>query len=164
MSKAFCKRLTVKLVLNVLSRAITVLHAKPLIAAAAEKFAEGEMIRIGVMQKGPDIFFIKKNHRLIRLKADRGTPATLNMQFKSIDSLFKLCTARLSVHTAFCQHRMSVAGDLGQTMAVVRAMYYTEASLFPWIIAKHVLKCKEDDLPNKLWTYLKLPFAKKAVF
>ncbi len=155
------KNFLVRRVLAVMGRAITVLGTKD---AAVEEmggaFNEGEVVRMCTMQGTACLDLICLNGKMRYAKPMVAQDAVLKFEFKNIEHLYKLCTARLSLHEAYAQHRMTVSGDIGTGMSVLRAVYHVEATLFPWFIAKHVLK-KRIKGAAKIPTYCKFLFVKR---
>ena len=64
----------------------------------------------------------------------------LELRFKSIDSAFLVFTGMMGISRAYAEHRISVKGDIGDTMTLVRIIDIAEAYLFPRIMTRRILR------------------------
>ncbi len=142
--------------------AITVLGKKDgVVKELTEYYKEGEVIRMCTMQKNACLDLICKDGRMRVAKPWMAKKTALKIEFKNMQTLFEICMAKKSLHEAFCEHRMTMSGDISGAMSVMRAVYFVEATLFPWFMAKKVLKRRIKGAA-KIPTYCKLIFVRKV--
>ena len=59
---------------------------------------------------------------------------------KNIESAVLIFTAQIGTPQGYAEHRMSIKGDIGQAMSLIRCLNIVQAYLFPKIISKRILK------------------------
>ncbi len=137
---AFLKRKTCSIVLIVLYRAIRCLARKDSrIRHEFESFDDQFTIKISLTESaGPSIILRKDKNTLIRLR--ESAHSDLFLKFKSVDAAFLVFTGMMGISRAYSEHRMSVKGDIGDTMKLVRIIDIVEAYLFPRFMTKRILR------------------------
>lgn len=137
--KAYIKTITCKLILRVLYRALKVLAYKDSrIRHEFGSFREGFTIRITLSEQGEGVIMRKERGKLVMIsEAER---EDLELRFKSIDSAFLVFTGMMGISRAYAEHRISVKGDIGDTMTLVRIIDIAEAYLFPRIMTRRILR------------------------
>ena len=58
----------------------------------------------------------------------------------SLDTAFQMITTQLGAHHVYAQHKISVTGNIADSMRLIRMFYIVEAYLFPKILNKNILK------------------------
>ncbi len=137
--KTYIKTITCKLILRVLYRALKVLAYKDSrIRHEFGSFSEGFTIRITLSEQGEGVIMRKERGKLVMISEVEGED--LELRFKSIDSAFLVFTGMMGISRAYAEHRISVKGDIGDTMTLVRIIDIAEAYLFPRIMTRRILK------------------------
>lgn len=137
--KAYIKTITCKLILRVLYRALKVLAYKDSrIRREFGSFREGFTIRITLSEQGEGVIMRKERGKLVMISEAEGED--LELRFKSIDSAFLVFTGMMGISRAYAEHRISVKGDIGDTMTLVRIIDIAEAYLFPRIMTRRILR------------------------
>ena len=135
------KRIVVKVVLFILRRGMKAgSKMDPDIKAETmNSFPEGYSIAIKVWPDGPQMTILKKNNVFVNGKKYQENP-DLTIYYKNLESAFLAFSARMSVPTSLAQHRIMARGDTVKVMAFVRCLNVLQRLLFPWFIARKVLR------------------------
>ena len=137
--KTYIKTITCKLILRVLYRALKVLAYKDSrIRHEFGSFREGFTKRITLSEQGEGVIMRKERGKLVMIGEAEGED--LELRFKSIDSAFLVFTGMMGISRAYAEHRISVKGDIGDTMTLVRIIDIAEAYLFPRIMTRRILR------------------------
>lgn len=102
--------------------------------------------------------------RLSYVRGDSGTAPDVLMRFSTMRSALSVLGFSSSAFEIYARGGLAVSGDLGATMAIIRALGVVETVLLPGFIARRVLK-RPARIPfgrllgERLATYVSLPFA-----
>jgi len=92
-----------------------------------------------VLPKGPAMSLEKRNGVLRYLGSDR-IDAGLTISFKNMEAAFLVCSGQIGTPESYAEHRATLKGDATGAMSLIRCMNRVQAYLFPYVMAKRVLK------------------------
>ncbi|MBU2489870.1 MAG: hypothetical protein KKA60_10820 [Proteobacteria bacterium] len=101
-----------------------------------------------VMPKGPAMALEKKNGVLRYIGSDP-IDADLTISFKNMESAFLVCSGQIGTPESYAEHRANLKGDTTGAMSLIRCMNQVQAYLFPYVMAKRVLKRVPAMTPRK---------------
>lgn len=111
----------------------------------------------GLGENSPAIKLRTENGRFVRVSADINASDVI-IRFKDISGLIPVLTGKISVGSAFAQHRMLVCGNINQAVALVRIIDITEAYLFPKFVIKKAMRRVPRKQAPRLFIYIMLLF------
>ncbi|MBI9075872.1 MAG: hypothetical protein JEZ02_10705 [Desulfatibacillum sp.] len=111
----------------------------PDVRREVEGWKDPMTIMLHVHSEGPTMV-LKKQDGVLRYAGSSPVDADLTIFFKNLESAFLVFSAQMSSPQGSAEHRVSLKGDAGQAMSLIRCMETTQAYLFPKFIAKNVLK------------------------
>ena len=135
------KKIILAIILQVLYRALRVLNRRDdSVAAELGQLPEGACVRIraGMTADAPQLTMVRRDGGLKKGAADQ--PAGIEIAFKSLSSAFRVFTGCQSIGQAYCEHRFVLAGNINETMCLVRAIETAEGYLFPRLWNRRILK------------------------
>ena len=145
-------------VFSVLYRGMRVLvHADERVAAELASLPEGRGVRFKVCAdpKAPELFFRVENGTVVKEK-DKNKKPDLDIIFKNEKMAFRVFTGRMGIPQAYAAHAFTMRGSIQETMVICRIVDIVEGYLFPWIIAKHIMKEKPTKKCPSILVYLRL--------
>lgn len=101
---------------------------------------EGFCFSMDVLPKGPSLVMKMKNRKLMFLGTKGNSKAELIVKIKNIDTAFQMITTQAGAHHVYAQNKISVQGNIADSMRLIRLIYIIEGYLFPKILNKNVLK------------------------
>lgn len=110
-----------------------------------DRLPENYTILIKSSIKGPNLYLKKTSGGIERCKLNADDNVDLILSFKCIESAFKVFLGQMSVATAYAQHRVTVKGDIADTVSLVICVNLIENYLFPKFITSKIF----DILPIK---------------
>lgn len=150
--KTFFKTVTCLLVLHILYRALKVLVKKESrIRREFDSFKDGFTIKISLQEHGKSVVMRKESGNLVLGREEEDTD--LELKFKSVDSAFLVFTGMMGISRAYAEHRISVKGDIADTMTLVRIIDIAEAYLFPRIMTRRILRAVPSKERSSLSVY-----------
>lgn len=114
------------------------------------------IVTIVIAPDGPKATWRWEAERLEYLGGAAGLTPTLLVTYKSVDVALPVLLGRKGILAAFCEHRSTLAGDIGLGMSLVRCLHIVEAYLFPDVIGKHVLPGEPSRESSHLRAYAAL--------
>jgi hypothetical protein len=126
---------------------------------------DGYVFSIGVLPDGPAVSLKKEGNRIRYLGKGYRDP-TVKILFKNIDSAVRVCVGMIGTHTAAAQHRTLVHGNIGEAVAISRAMSMVQTYLYPrFILTRTTKRCPKltpAQLLLKAWVMTTLAFGMLA--
>ncbi len=136
----FIKKLIVKTCFFVLGRSLqSASYFDATIRKEISRWREGYSIKMEVLPKGP-VMTLKKEGGKLRYMGKKIQEADLVIRFKNLTSAFILMTPQIGIAQGFAQHRISVAGDLSDSIVFTRILNILMAYLYPSFISRKLLK------------------------
>jgi len=117
----------------------TVSKRAPELKAEIADWEEGRVFSLGVLPDGPSVSLRKEGDRIRYLGQGHGA-SRLRILFKNVDAALLPLTAQMGSHTAFCQHRAVLHGNVAEAMQTSRAMITVQTYLMPGFILKRTMK------------------------
>lgn len=139
----------------------------PDLAAELAALEPGFRFELGVHPFGPAALLeMGEDGRLRRLRSARGIARRkpdVVMRFTTMSSALSVLGFSASAFEVYAKGGLAVSGDLGATMAFIRALGILETLLLPGFIAKKVLKrlhpmSRGRKIRERMSLYLSLPF------
>ena len=93
-------------------------------------------------------------------KLPQDTPGDVTIRFKSPDDAFRVFTGQIGIAQAYAQHRFTLRGNMGLAMPFVRCVDITEGYLFPWVLARRILKRRPKKEVSTARVYLAVLFGR----
>ncbi|WP_250657784.1 hypothetical protein [Alkalimarinus coralli] len=148
------KRLYVKLMMNVIGRALQAIsQVDDTIKKEVNMLPDGFSFQMTVLPNGPS-FSAKKttNGELVFLSSNPEEKVDLSIGFKHLTHSFLVLSFQESTSEAFANDRMMVNGDISYALRVTRILNRVEAFILPKLLAERALKeyPHEVKLPEKL--------------
>jgi len=133
----------IKIVLFILGRALQCAsRIDRRVKAEIADWPEGFAIMFMVLPNGPWMGLVKDGGGRLRYRGRSlaEDEADLIFFFKNVESAFLVLTAQLSTPQANAEHRVSVKGEIGKAMTLLRCLNVVQTYLYPKIIAKLAVK------------------------
>lgn len=136
------RRIVVRIVLSILGKSFaSTSRFQKNVMEEVSSWPEDFSFEMRVNPDGPSIALEKRKGILVYCKKGENTKAPdLIISFKNMKSAYLLFTAQMSTVRGYCEKRMSVSGDITIATSIIRCMNVIEAYLFPYIIARRVIK------------------------
>lgn len=119
--------------------AISVSHFNKDVKSELEAWNEGFRVKLQVSDSPLAIAWIKKDGALKYLPVD-SKDFDLIVQFRTLDTAFRIITTLSNVPQAFTQNRIQAFGHIPNSMILIRILNTVQAYLFPPFLSKRVLK------------------------
>lgn len=117
---------------------------------------DGIIYCLKASRKGPTLIIQKQGVSIRRLKTAPLSYHDVVIQFKNIDTAFKVLTGQMGLSQAYSAHAFTLQGDIQKAMSFCRCADLAEGYLFPRIISQRILK----EVPQKqhftLTVYLRI--------
>ena len=134
------KEFTAKVIFFILGRAFQSLSKIDHdIQTEVAEWEENFTLMLKVQPNGPQMGW-KKEYGVIKYLGSKIQDADLILNFKNIDSAFKVLTPQISIPQGNAEHRLSIVGDLSRTTAYVRCVNKILFYLYPRFICKRLVK------------------------
>lgn len=111
----------------------------------------------GLGKNSPSIKLQAENKRFIRVDTDINA-SDIVIRFKDVSGMLPVLMGRISVESAFAQHRMLIWGNVNQAVALVRIIVITEAYLLPKFMIKKAMRRVPRKQAPSLLIYIMLMF------
>jgi hypothetical protein len=143
------KKIVVKTVLMLLGRALKKAHKVDKdIAHYYEKLPENISFGFEVYPDGPCLSVFRTSDK-ITISCHCSDELDILFIFKNLEAAFMVFTTKKSTIRAYAENRISVKGDIGNVMYLMRIIDRIQVLLFPKFIAKRVVK-GYPDIPWKI--------------
>ncbi|MDH5680110.1 MAG: hypothetical protein OEZ36_00865 [Spirochaetota bacterium] len=104
-----------------------------------QSFPDGYSIALKIWPDGPQMTIVKKNNSFVHGKKYQDNP-DLSIYYKNLESAYMAFTAQIGIPKSLAEHRILARGDTVKVMAFVRCMIVLQRHLFPWFLARKVLR------------------------
>ncbi|MEO0272668.1 MAG: hypothetical protein ABIM30_06230 [candidate division WOR-3 bacterium] len=144
------KRWVVKVVFWILGRALRKAHRiDPDIAYYYSKVPSPLSFSFKVETTGPCLTVYREGEK-VSYKTNCEENTAIQFIFKNLEAAFMVFTASTSTIRAYAENRVSVKGDIGDVMYIMRILDRVQVYLFPRFIAERVVKRYPEISPFKL--------------
>ncbi len=118
----------------------------PVIQKELSNWPPGYTVMLKVRPDGPFGGWVKTESGSLSDQGCEGDPrkSDLVIYFKNLESAFMVLFGRIGTPWAFAQHRMSIQGDLGQSMRFTRCLNRVQTFLYPRFLAGRLMKSPPD--------------------
>jgi len=138
------KRFIIKIVFFILGRALKVIQKVDRdVSAYFQKLPDEISFGFKVNPNGPCLNIFSKQDK-ITYSTQCTQDTQILFSFKNLLSAFLVFTGQKSTIEAYAENRISVKGDIGDVMYIMRIMDRVQVLLFPKFIAKKVVKQYPD--------------------
>lgn len=145
------KRVLVKVVFWILGRALRKAHRIDHdIAYYYSKVPSPLSFSFKVEPTGPCLAVYREGEK-VSYKTHCEENADIQFIFKNLDAAFMVFTASKSTIRAYAENRVSVKGDIGDVMYIMRILDRVQVYLFPRFIAERVVKRYPEISPMELF-------------
>ncbi len=101
---------------------------------------EGFIFSMDVLPNGPSLVMKKENRKMKLIGTKKNKDADLIVEIKNLDTAYRMITTQAGAHHVFAEHKISVTGNVADSMILIRLLYIVEGYLFPEILNKNILK------------------------
>ena len=149
----------IKFILNILIRAMKVgLKYDENIKNDFSTLPNGYVVKINILPKNIAVSFKFENNKITKIKNVENLKYNLLVEFKDEKSAKKVLFGKMSLATAFCEHRIKVYGNLNNAIALTRIINLIECYLFPKFIYAKLFSPIPEMKVHKLKFYFMLLF------
>lgn len=106
---------------------------------------DGVIYCLKASKTGPSLILQKQGVSICRLKNAHLSYHDVIIQFKNIDTAFKVLTGQMGLAHAYSAHAFTLQGDIQKTMSFCRCADLAEGYLFPKVMSRRILK----EVPKK---------------
>ena len=117
---------------------------------------DGIIYCLKASKSGPTLILQKQGTSIYRLKSAPLSYHDIMIQFKNIDTAFKVLTGQMGLAKAYSAHAFTLQGDIQKTMSFCRCADLAEGYLFPKVMSRRILKVVPKKAPFTLTVYLRI--------
>ncbi len=115
-------------------------HFENEVIAEASAWNEGFTFSMDVKHTGPSLVMQKQGRILKFLGNEKCSNADLIVEIQDLETAFKMITTQAGAHHVFAENKISVIGNIPDSMRLIRLIYIIEGYLFPKFLNKNILK------------------------